>query len=339
MEKLCPKCGKRPAMDIFCEECYTEQNPLLKDFKELEIVICTKCKQHLIKGQWHNYSNLEQALVELLKSRLRFNTRAVIKNIKAKPILPDVTLAAGVNVNATAAIEITGKIHKKQKSVTTEAYDVPLKLKYTICKTCGKEGTQYFEGTLQVRNITPEVQNLIDREVGHAKGVFITDTIEHKNGIDYFLTSNKFVIELGRKIFNEFGGIWEISRKLFTRNSQTSKDVYRVTFLIVLPNFKKGDIIKIEKVVLKVDSARARNVYGINLKTWKQAYYDYKDSDCELKCKKEDLQEAVVSKIYPNIEVIDPNTFQSVPVANKRHLRINETVKVASIDGVLWLVF
>ena len=109
-------------------------------------------------------------------------------------------------------------------------------MSYTLCKKCGKFGTEYFEGILQLRNPDKEVIKFIRNQVKKQfdKGIFINKEVNTKNGIDFYLTSKRFLRTLGNKLNKQFKGELKISPQLFSRNKQTSKDIYRINVLFRL---------------------------------------------------------------------------------------------------------
>lgn len=101
-------------------------------------------------------------------------------------------------------------------------------------QTAQKQKREYFEGILQLRDIKQEVTDfcLEDIEKHSEKGgIFFSKTEEVKNGVDFYCSSNKYLMHLGKKLKKRFKGELKTSAKLFTKNKQTSKDVYRVTVL------------------------------------------------------------------------------------------------------------
>ncbi len=89
----------------------------------------------------------------------------------------------------------------------------------------------YFEGTLQLRNPHEEVLNFIRNQFKNNSKVWIAKEERLKTGIDLYISSNKFLLSLGKKLKKSFKGELKISRKLFTKNRLTSKMVYRMTVL------------------------------------------------------------------------------------------------------------
>jgi len=135
---------------------------------------------------------------------------------------------------------------------------------------------QYYEGILQLRNPNKEVIDFIERHIEGKENVFITKKEKVRNGIDFYITSKKYLQNLGRKLQNCFGGELKISSRLFSRDRQTSKNIYRVNVLFRLPGFKKGDIIELKGDKIKVINI-GKNVFGKNIKTGKKVSVNFKD--------------------------------------------------------------
>lgn len=116
---------------------------------------------------------------------------------------------------------------------------------------------KYFQGTLQLRGGTPEIIQFIEEETANANRteIYITDKSKVRGGVDFKFTSNKFLRKLGKMLKEVFGGDVKESEKLFTRNKQTGKNVYRLTVLFRPCSYKQGDIINHrdeEYIVMKI---------------------------------------------------------------------------------------
>jgi len=88
---------------------------------------------------------------------------------------------------------------------------------------------QYFEGFLQIRNPNEECINFIKNQFKNNKKAWIAKEVKQKNGFDLYISSNSFLLSLGKKLKKSFKGTLKTSRKLFTQNRLTSKQVYRGT--------------------------------------------------------------------------------------------------------------
>jgi len=133
----------------------------------------------------------------------------------------------------------------------------------------------YFEGVLQLRNPTKKVIEFVLKEVVKAK-VTIAKQKKVNGGIDYYMSSQKFLTKLGKMLSNKFSGDVKINRKLFTRKRLTSKNVYRVNVLFRVPNFKRGDVLIVDGKEVKVFSL-GKNVVLKDLKSGKKIIkpFDY----------------------------------------------------------------
>ena len=190
----------------------------------------------------------------------------------------------------------------------------------------------YFEGILQLRNPSREVEDYILNSVEKKKNVRISDIKRVRGGLDFYFSSNKHIFRLGGELQNRFGGILKTSAKLHTRNKQTSKEVHRVNVLFRIMDYKKGDVVKIDEEVIKIKSM-TKNITGRRLSDDKKLMFSY---DAHIEVLKR--FKTIVSKIKPDLEVLHPETFQSVPVINERKLSVGEKVKVVIFKGSIYLV-
>ncbi len=192
---------------------------------------------------------------------------------------------------------------------------------------------QYFEGILQLRNPSKEVVEFIEEQYPKMKKkkVYVTKIKKVKGGFDYYITSKKYIQSFGRKLRQHFGGILKISPQLFSRDRQTSKDIYRVNVLLKLYGFKKGDILKINNKIIKVTSLD-KKVTGTNLTTNKKTTFKIEDYKVLKKYK------TTVCKIKPHIEVLHPETYENIEPKNKISVKLGEKVKVVLDKDDIYLI-
>jgi nonsense-mediated mRNA decay protein 3 len=135
---------------------------------------------------------------------------------------------------------------------------------------------QYYEGILQLRNPSKEVANKIKELVNRRKDVYIAKEEKVRGGIDFYLSSWRYLIELGNKLRKKYGGEIKTSRKLWGVNKQTSKRVYRVIFLLRLPNVKIGEIIEYRGRKVKIKEFR-KKISVVDIETGKKSLVKYDD--------------------------------------------------------------
>ncbi len=190
-----------------------------------------------------------------------------------------------------------------------------------------KSKNKYFEGILQLRNITQEIIDLIEKKLNKTKELKISKIVEQKNGLDLYMTDKRKMERLALDLQKEFGGILKKSPQLFSKNRQTSKNIYRLNICLKFCDFKKGDVIKTNNKYIKITNI-GKKINGIDLIYNKRVSLDVEDFKILKKYK------TIVSKVKPRIEVIHPITFQSVPVENKVKVRVEQKVNIAVNDKV-----
>ena len=126
----------------------------------------------------------------------------------------------------------------------------------------------YFQGILQLRDVNDEILSFVHNQLKKRNGVAVTKTVKFSNGVDLYITSQKFIRILGKKLKESFGGQLKISAKLHTRNKQ-GKDLYRVNVLFKLSKYKKGDVVTIRGDKVRLISI-GKKIFARNLSTGKK---------------------------------------------------------------------
>ncbi|MBI2581095.1 hypothetical protein HYV85_04815 [Candidatus Woesearchaeota archaeon] len=192
---------------------------------------------------------------------------------------------------------------------------------------------KYYEAILQLREPDPAVIMAVEDAVKSSaednKEIFISKRKKVTNGWDFYLSLKGFAVELGRALYNKFGGELKITKKLFSQHRQTSKLLYRITVLFRMAPFKPGDMVLLGENAFRITALKKRFVSSMNLETFRNVELDYKE--VVRNAEKLEAVRAVVSKIQPHLEVIHPETFQGVPV-----LPITKNTKL--VPGVKILV-
>jgi len=128
----------------------------------------------------------------------------------------------------------------------------------------------------------------------------------------------------------KFGGTLKVSPQHFSQDRQTSKVIYRVNVYYEAPDYRIGDVLQIANKLLHVKKV-GKTVSGPDLRTGKRLNVKLKDYKVLKPIK------TTVTKIHPNLEVMDEN-FQSVPVQNKKDVKHGEKVKIINDNGSYYLL-
>ncbi|MBI4452207.1 hypothetical protein HY637_02150 [Candidatus Woesearchaeota archaeon] len=128
--------------------------------------------------------------------------------------------------------------------------------------------SNYYQGILQLRDVNEEMLSFVYNQIKKRGDVAVTKTMNLPNGKDLYITSQKFITILGKKLKESFGGQITTSSKLHTR-SKTGRDLYRVNVLYRPAKYKRGDIVAVRGDKVKLLQV-GRRIFALELKTGKK---------------------------------------------------------------------
>lgn len=285
--------------------------------KPINIVLCP-CGKYLEKNEWKQYTKIEDLILKKIRVELP-KAKVILKNIE----LPE-------QIKEKKEYHFVAKTKEKE-------YKVPVSLKLARCNLCSREGTQYFEATLQLRSanigLLEESVQFLQTRVHNLRnrGMFVNKAERFEDGFDFYMTNRRIAQSLGKELQEHFGGKMKVSPRLFTRNKQTSKNVFRVNIYVELPGFTRSDIILVNDKVCLVEKI-GKKIKLIDLQNDSSAILDYDKMDYTIMKK----YQTFVSRTYPSLEVINPHDFQSSMVKNKpKQMFTNgQTINVVIHKGI-----
>lgn len=235
--KQCIICGKKISFGVFCKECYIKENPIISKVKALNIKICENCSDLEIKNKWINF---EDGIEKLIKESIVFDEKFKIDEI----LLYDHFLE---NKKLKIILQLNGMI-KELNDEFSDQIELEYPYQPTLCEKCKKSNTQYYEAILQLRdfpvNVLNEIQlwlkeEMIKNKVYSNKEIIYKKSKKHKNSDellinkDIYLTSMNFAKSFVRELEKKYKNLeTKISRKIYSRDKVTSKDLYRITILV-----------------------------------------------------------------------------------------------------------
>jgi len=163
------------------------------------------------------------------------------------------------------------------------------------------------------------------------KGMFINKTERLDDGYDLYVTNKKIALTLGKELQEQYGGEFKASPQLFSRNKQTSKNIYRVNVLVRLPKFERGDILLYDDKIFRVDKLGSK-IKLQDLTTGNFTVADYARMEYSVLKK----YTTYVSRTHPYLEVINPFDFQSSMVKNRQvnSFELGQEIKVVVHKGI-----
>lgn len=308
MKKFCPKCGRIISKGTFCSDCKKVE----LEFKKLRIRLCPS-HRYFYKGKWTKFDELS----DLSEKIANESVKGKVKVIRGLEYYENLLEKTGINKELNLLVKQDG-----------EEYLIPISVEVTLSPAISKMGSEYFEGVLQIRNSNKEVKDYISNYL-EKNEIIVNKQTHKKNSSDYYFATKKQIGALAIKLMRNFGGIIDKNAKLFSYNKLTSKDIFRTNVLVTIPPFNLEQVIFIDSkpvLVKKLDKISG----GINLLTGKKFTFKLnKENLNEFKILKK--YKTNVTKTHPKLEVMDPETYQSVRVKNPLEISFNQGEKIVVI--------
>ena len=330
--RRCPVCGKSIKGNLeMCPECYAERRDVFWLDNIIELVKCPRCEFFKIRGRWKDIP-FEDALVEAVYASLRVIPEFKVEDVFISP------LARGEV--GKYAVRLEGSLDGEFVSVEKI---VDVRVKREVCKRCSREAGGYYESIVQIRAESREISEeelkvvrdiigrVLEREKENQKA-FISKIVERREGIDYYFGDRNIGKKISRLIADELGGKIIESKKIHTRRD--GQDVYRFTYAVRLPAYRKGDVVEENGRICVVTSqklGKAVSLDGgetINLKNPK------------LIARRSDMRESVVVSCDEFVvEVLHPVTQQVVQARKpKIDLKPGDTVFVVEHNESVYVI-
>lgn len=303
--EFCPGCGKKSTG--ICRDCRPAKELKVKD---MTIRVCFICNRYFYRSIWNN-GKLEPGVKKIITSSIKEKVDDIRFTL---PVLKN-------GIKEVMEIEVFSD---------DDIFKIPAMIEATYCDNCKKQG-KYYEGVLQLRNASDEIIHYVKKYI-FSNHIHISDEVMHDNGMDLQLSDKKKLHTLGNELHKKFGGKLKVNEQIFTRDRQTSKDMYRIHLYYEAPNYKPGDVVKIDNKLVLLRKV-SKTVTGFDLITQRDTSVNMKGDYTVLIPVK-----TRVSKVFPSIEVLDPETFQSVPTVNKKDLSVDEKVTIVNDNGSYYLL-
>ncbi len=303
MEKFCPKCGKKVLKGTFCKDC----SPITLEYKPLKIRLCPS-NRYFYKGKWSKFKTLESLTKKLLKMHIPRKVE-LIQGLEQYELLNK----PGLKKDLPVFVEVEGA-----------EFEVIIYVEVTYSPNIAKSGSEYFEGILQVRNTRPDVNKYIKNLLLKEK-IQINNQVHKDNSSDYYFVDKKKILKTAGKIQKNFSGSIEMNRQLFSKNRQTSKDIYRINVLITIPNYRVGDIVLLNDMPLAITGLGKENT-AFNLEKEKKFTFSTNQEQPVLIEK----QKSQVTKTKPRLEIFNEN-YESQPAKNPYDVKLKPGQKVTYV--------
>ncbi len=339
---FCVECGKDEPIfrNGTCLSCYLKHTQFSKGPAIMDITLCPRCSSYKYKNTWVSEA-FDDILKRHIKEAFSFSPELQQPTIQTQCTEQDRVLRCMVTIRGS----IEGQLIIEQHPLT-------VRIRRITCDICSREAGGYYEAIIQIRTekrifqkdelhtLRSTVESMVQQlQKGGKRGLFITDYEENRQGLDFFLSEKTTAFSIAKKIQEQFGG--EFKQSASTAGMKDSKQVYRMTYLIRIPAYRKGDFFSCNSSFFVILSLHERKVRAIELSTWAEKVIDGKDiSPAKLYGGKELIKEMiVVSQTKKEIQLMDSKTYTMVEIQKPKTITIDTpTVPIVKLDGYLFLV-
>jgi nonsense-mediated mRNA decay protein 3 len=334
-EMFCVECGKEGAIfkEGVCVECYLKTHTFTKGPESIELPVCTSCGSYKYKNTW--VSGLFGDVIQ----RIIKKTFQIDRGLKKIDIN---TECKESKEGMSCKVYVSGFLDDVE---ITEEHELLVNQKRIVCDVCSKRFGGYHEAIVQIRTDKKElskneskdiislVETLIEdlRAKGN-RGLFITDVREDRNGLDFFISEKGPSLVMAKAIHDRFGGTMKQSSKNI--GMKDGRQLYRMTYLIRLPPFKKGDFIKHNNSFFNLVSVHGNKVKLLDLSNWEETTADLKAvQKAKLLGGEELIKEMIlVSQTKDEVQVMNQDTYKTFYLKKPADIKFDDRIKVVIIE-------
>ncbi|MBQ2226625.1 MAG: hypothetical protein II426_03620 [Methanobrevibacter sp.] len=345
---FCPECGstdKEMVGDI-CIDCFLKEFQMIELPERIEVQICSHCNSKLEEGKWSDEFIPEEEIIY----------RALERNIKIADEVENEDINLEIDqIKGTIAscyVEVVGEVHGTQ---IDEIHETEVKLLKTVCPTCSKVQSGYYETVIQFRadsrEIKPQeykkadevVERTLIKQSKKDKLAYCPQIAKLKEGYDYYIGSFKTGKKVAEALTEEFGGIIKESPRLISEDKSTGKGLYRIWISVRIPEFEVDDFIKYENKIIQVSAITKSSVMGQELSNDKKHNIPMKNmEDIELVKKASEIETTtIISKSPSIIQILDPSDYSAVDLEMKEEFsdyNIGDEIRLIKIDDYIYLL-
>src|SRR2546421_6936374 len=251
---FCVECGTEgPVYEGLCAKCFRKKYLVVQPIELLDVARCESCGSYRLRPGWSKVDR-ELALPQILREAM-------------PPLAPyervgftQVTRDEDAN-NLALTVKAVGRFHDL---AVVQDFHIRVRIKPSLCDSCQKQRGRYYEGILQVRGEDRELTSgearalrafvvaRVDRT--ESSEAFVSRIEEIHGGLDFYLSKNALAKGIARDVAGSFGGTVSASPKLY--GQKEGREVYRVTALVRLAAFRKGDVVRHKGALSEVTSVR-----------------------------------------------------------------------------------
>ena len=339
---FCVECGND--VPIFrngvCLCCYLKATRFSKGPAILDIIMCPRCSSYKLKNTW-----VQESFKDILNRQVK---EAFTINPELKQVQIHTECKEQERIHS-CLVSISGYL---EGQTIMEQHPLTVRIRHATCETCSREAGGYYEATVQIRaehrtfthkelkTLRFAVETMVEQfQVSGKRGLFIADIAEKREGLDFFLSEKGTALSIAKKIQEQFGG--DFKQSASSAGMKDSRQVYRMTYLVRIPAYRKGDFFLFDNSFFSIVSLHSNKVRALELSTWCEKVIEGKDiQPSRIYGGKELIKEMiVVSQSKTEIQLMNPKTYTTMEIRKPKAFSVDTAmVKTVALDGYLFLV-
>ena len=339
---FCVRCGREGSTyESLCVECFLKNNRFTSVPDHVDLFRCAYCEEYLIEGKWRKFASLPEAIRDAVKRSIETKRGADLAQVKMKIEEADVK---NFHVHVLSTVEYSD-LKLEEEAKTT------VRLKGTVCPRCSKMVGNYYESIIQVRgrerkltekqkqHLLGEITSRVEEAQNDNREMFISKLQEVPGGLDAYLSSISLGKSIAKTLAEKLGAEVKESSTLVTQKE--GRDVYRVTYLVRLPAYMRGEVVLHKAKPHLVMAITSTSTKLLDLKTHEPVNVGNMElHEVKVIGKIEDIHEAVVlTDSKREVQIMHPRTFATVEVRKPQHFEVSgETVRVFVHEEDVYLV-
>jgi nonsense-mediated mRNA decay protein 3 len=312
LPSVCPRCGK-PSVGL-CSECKAAETAWLVCDPRVESIYCPVCGSQKHGKTWTDTVVDRETLIhELAVSALHLHpdVRGTEIAVSSYDPSPNRTVASMTVSGTLYGVPVSGECTTK------------IVWRKEQCDRCNRISGGYYEGIVQVRatgrrpsvreleiaaHIAEQTENVLQE--GGDRLSFVSKIEETKDGLDIVVGSNPMGQAIGSDIAGALGGRLTTHPKLV--GEKDGKRLFRITFLVRLPRYQRGDVVVQKGRYLEVRQTGHGQLQVFDLQDGTSRYIAEEDAE-RLVGNVGEAENALVAYLYDDIiGILDPKTQGAV---------------------------
>ncbi len=330
---FCVECGADcdNTFDGMCFDCYKSKRTLVAIPPTIDLTFCSICGAVKGKKGWNYDADIEEEIRNQIAKKIKYSD--IVDTIQTQV---EVIKGADSGISSRVKVNLGGEGQRE----TVES-SVQINLKKLQCPQCNRMMGEYYEATIQVRTWMDDLPHNIPEFISNISlggKEFIASMEPVKGGLDIKISSQSTAKDIGKKMEGSYGGTLNASYTL--QGKKEGKRIWRMTLLVRLPGLKEGDILRLNNKLYLISHIKGDVISSYDLKgDYGTVHLKLQDTEKGVLYKMSDTakEAVVINETEREIMIMDPDNYETVENIKPPGLEHNGKVRVAKIEGELYL--